>query len=158
MVSRVQVVNDNETRQFLENVATAMHGDEMMQTMHRATTVLMNDARKFAPVDTGRLRASIAANVRSVGAPRRVEGVVGTNVEYAPYMEYGTTHTRMPPVSALEGWARRHNTSAYQVARAILRNGGLKAREFFKQSVDKNEQRVISMFDGFVTEVIRRRV
>ena len=40
----------------------------------------------LCPVDTGRLRSSIAHTV--------VEGVayIGTNTEYAPYVEYGTGH------------------------------------------------------------------
>ena len=41
-------------------------------------------AKDNCPVDTGRLRASIGYNVQNE------ELFVGTNVEYAPYVEYGT--------------------------------------------------------------------
>lgn len=46
------------------------------------------EARKRAPVDTGRLRASITHRVRAEGATR-VVAEVGTNVEYAAAQEFG---------------------------------------------------------------------
>lgn len=49
-------------------------------------------AKRICPVDTGRLRASISSRVE----PGPV-GVVGTNVEYAPYVELGTVHTPAQP-------------------------------------------------------------
>jgi len=42
----------------------------------------------FVPVDTGRLRASIVPTVEPYGETLR--GIVGTNVKYAPYQEFGT--------------------------------------------------------------------
>ena len=50
----------------------------------KSTLRVESNAKRFAPVDTGRLRASIASNIK----PDR--GEVGTNVEYAPFMEFGT--------------------------------------------------------------------
>lgn len=48
-------------------------------------------AKDDAPVDTGRLRNSIAHSVDEAGQAV----YIGTNVEYAPYVEYGekATHT-----------------------------------------------------------------
>ena len=69
-------------------------------------------AAKLAPVDKGRLRASIThATIRAPARPRSNarsgDGVssptdrhavhVGTNVEYAPYVEYGTRKTAAQP-------------------------------------------------------------
>lgn len=46
-------------------------------------------AKKNTPVDTGNLRSSI--NTQLVEKKKdRVEAVVGTNVEYAPFVEFGT--------------------------------------------------------------------
>lgn len=44
-------------------------------------------AKTYCPVDTGRLRGSISHQLGS-GFDRSV--YIGTNVEYAPYVEYGT--------------------------------------------------------------------
>lgn len=60
------------------------------------------------PVDTGHLRASIshmAPGGRSEKGGGRLEGMlpsdsaayVGTNVEYAPYVEYGTKYQKAQP-------------------------------------------------------------
>lgn len=45
------------------------------------------DAKKATPVDTGRLRGSITSDVSNID---EYECEVGTNVEYASYVEYGT--------------------------------------------------------------------
>ncbi len=64
------------------------------------------------PVDTGHLRQSIGRKVRlwdkSVSGEKKSDGLdsyppnegeayVGTNVEYAPYVEYGTKYQRAQP-------------------------------------------------------------
>lgn len=50
-------------------------------------------AKKICPVDTGRLRASITHQVAQDG--RSVD--VGTNVNYAPFVELGTYRQRAQP-------------------------------------------------------------
>lgn len=52
---------------------------------------IQNNARILAPVDTGRLRSSIQAHKE----PRAV--VIGTNVEYAAYVEFGTRFMAAQP-------------------------------------------------------------
>ena len=49
------------------------------------------DAKENTPVDTGKLRASIQTSLE----PTRAE--VGTNVEYAPYVEMGTSKMAAQP-------------------------------------------------------------
>lgn len=78
-------------------------------------------AKQYVPVDTGRLRGSIGYEVDSAGVP--LWAVVGTNVFYAPYVEFGTD-PHFPPPAALDTWARRHGfTSGFQVARRIAMFG-----------------------------------
>lgn len=50
------------------------------------------DAKRSCPVDTGRLRGSITTNIIST-----YSGEVGTNVEYAEYVEYGTRYQSAQP-------------------------------------------------------------
>lgn len=52
--------------------------------LERACLVVENEAKINCPVDTGQLRSSITHEVHDQ------VGEVGTNVEYAPYVEYGT--------------------------------------------------------------------
>jgi HK97 gp10 family phage protein len=49
-------------------------------------------AKRLCPVDTGRLRGSITHTQMDEDTE-----VIGTNVEYAPYVELGTTRTRAQP-------------------------------------------------------------
>ena len=54
--------------------------------MDKACQVVENDAKVKCPVDDGQLRQSITHEVVDGG----LTGVVGTNVEWAPYVHQGT--------------------------------------------------------------------
>lgn len=70
-------------------------GEEFQQAVERALTRIGLQAETYAkrecPVDTGNLRNSItnAADDKSA--------YVGTNVEYAPYVELGTSRAKAQP-------------------------------------------------------------
>lgn len=73
-------------------IAKAVAGGPIVQAVKKATLIVLRDARINAPIDTGRLRASIIPTVTvSEGV---VTGVVGSNVVYAGFQEIGTS--RMP--------------------------------------------------------------
>lgn len=66
--------------------------DEILQTaLERACLIVEADARERCPVDTGQLQASITSEVDGL------VGSVGTNVEYAPYVELGTSTMSAQP-------------------------------------------------------------
>lgn len=54
------------------------------QKLKQACVLVMDGAKQDCPVDTGRLQGSINYQVEGK------EGIVGSNVEYAPYVEAGT--------------------------------------------------------------------
>ena len=95
----------------LQNAVEFRVADRLEATVQRsprATAVLQllalrveREAKKRAPVDTGRLRASITHRVYPVGSTKLV-AEVGTNVEYAAAQEYGTRHG-LPPRRYLGG-------------------------------------------------------
>jgi hypothetical protein len=125
----------------------------MIEAMRDSTLLVVRDARKNAPVDTGRLRASIVPEVRR--RERTIEGIVGSNVVYAPYMELGT-RPHWPPMDALEVWARRHGTSAFIVARAISRRG-TKALHYLKRAVDSNLGKIKNRLSKAVGAIVERK-
>ena len=49
-----------------------------------------NRAKQLCPVDTGRLRDSITADLQH--EPEGYVVAVGSNVEYAPFVEFGTRY------------------------------------------------------------------
>ena len=115
--------------------------------IQRRTNRVMNQARRNAPVDEGRLRASIAMEMRSQnGSP---VGRVGTNVEYALYVHEGTGveagRGYIVPVRArVLRWPAKNNSGAgnrryrggatgnYVYAK---RSRGVKARPFLRDAL-----------------------
>lgn len=61
----------------------------------RRTIRVDRSAKDRCPVDTGRLRSSI--NWRMARDGRGLLGIVGTNVAYAPYVEFGTARAGAQP-------------------------------------------------------------
>ena len=71
-------------------------------------------AKKACPVDTGRLRNSITHQVGDA------EVVVGTNVEYAAYVELGTSRTKAQPF--LKPAAADHASKYSQILKQNLKS------------------------------------
>lgn len=57
---------------------------KMVRALEKAGLIIEAKAKELCPVDTGNLRASISSQVNS----EVMSAVVGTNVPYAPYVEY----------------------------------------------------------------------
>jgi len=66
--------------------------DKVDQAVQGAGIETEAEAKKAAPVDTGRLRSSI-----QYVKQEKMKCSVGTNVLYAPYQEYGTYKTPAHP-------------------------------------------------------------
>lgn len=56
--------------------------------MNKATALVHGQAKALAPVDKGQLAGSIHMQVKETETA--IQGRVYTNVEYAPYVEFGT--------------------------------------------------------------------
>jgi HK97 gp10 family phage protein len=65
------------------------------EKLWRLGLMVQNNARRLCPVDTGRLRSSITATRGRDGRGPYV--AIGTNVQYAPFVEFGTRHQRAQP-------------------------------------------------------------
>ena len=63
----------------------------LQQDIEKAALTLEKNAKQNCPVDTGKLRASITTEVGNL------EAEVGTNVEYALYVEFGTSKQSAQP-------------------------------------------------------------
>ena len=82
---KLEVRGLEELQRKIERIVKDLQGTPYLKAMSKATLVVQRDARINAPVDTGRLRASITPEVRAQGAT--LLGVVGTNVVYAAKVE-----------------------------------------------------------------------
>jgi hypothetical protein len=85
-------------RAAIENILAGPDGP-VARALQVILTKAENAAKRRCPVDTGRLRASIGTRIERDGLG--IVGVIGTNVEYAPYVEFGARGR--PPVAFLRG-------------------------------------------------------
>ena len=129
----------------------------LREFLEAAALGVERDAKKKAPVDTGRLRSSITHEVEDTLAR------VGTDVDYAAFMEYGTgTQTdgpggggrHWPPTAGLDPWAARKGLDPFLVARAIGRRGGLVPRRYLRGALEENLGRIKRLL-GKMGEEIR---
>lgn len=105
-----------------ENVRIIDNTDEVKDLMRQAKALALEAiglqaegyAKKLCPVDTGNLRNSISH------ATDQDSAYVGTNVEYAPYVELGTK--RMEPRPYLKPAATEHSDEYKAVAERYMKN------------------------------------
>lgn len=142
-----------EAQRKQEQVIRDLRGAPMLNAMRDATLIVERAAKKNAPVDTGRLRASLMPEVRM--EKESIVGVVGSNVTYAPYMEFGT-RPHWPPIAALETWARRHGRSAYYVAKLISERG-LAPRKFLQNAFESNRERIIRRLESGIHKIVEKK-
>jgi HK97 gp10 family phage protein len=81
----IRIVKDN-IDEYLKAVGAAKQ-----RGLEKVGLTAERYAKALCPVDTGRLRNSISHAVEGDSA------YIGTNVEYAPYVEMGTVRTRAQP-------------------------------------------------------------
>ena len=88
-------IMDKQAQDLANNFAK--YGNRILAAAQRGITKaaikITGDAKTLSPVDTGLLRKSLFYRVTRES--RQVLGVVGTNVEYAAFQEFGTS--RMEP-------------------------------------------------------------
>ena len=109
--------------EFIDNskeVLAAMQGAKM-RALEKCGLVAEGYSKKLAPVDTGNLRNSISHEVVENSA------YIGTNTEYAPYMEFGTG--KYTPGGRPDSWTYQDDEGHWH------RTEGVKAQPFLKPAV-----------------------
>ncbi len=151
---------------LLKKSSPAILREPLKKFFGRAAITVQSKARAGAPVDTGHLRNLIMYEVDSGEMPQFAKvGFLGA-AEGSPLyakaraMEFGTgsqgdpavSHksSHWPPGAALSVWASRHGfASGWQVAAAIGKRGGLKARPFLRPALKDS----LGVIHGFVMQL-----
>lgn len=68
---------------------------ELTDTAHEVEAEAKNNIKRNKTVDTGRLLGSVITEIKGSGV--NTEAEIGTNVEYANYIEYGTSRMAAKP-------------------------------------------------------------
>lgn len=102
-----------------------------------ATQMIENEAKRKCPVDDGILRASITHGYD----PEGLQSVVGTNVEYAPYVHEGTG------IHAKAGRGRRSVPWRYKTPDGKWHTTkGQKPQPFLQEAVNETKEKLLSFF------------
>lgn len=116
---------------------------EARRAMDAALLIIEADQRRHVAQDTRRLMGSITREIQGNGAV--LTGRVGPSVGYGIIVERGRRPGKFPPISAIQGWARRHGVPPFLVARAIARRG-TRPQPFVQPSLDNNRARIDQLF------------
>lgn len=105
-------VNEDNTGQVIDGIDSAIG-----VALEKIGLLAENYAAEKCPVDTGNLRGSIAYEVDAGGNAV----YIGTNVEYAPHVELGTSRQKAQPF--LRPAASGHGAQYRQVLKKALGGG-----------------------------------
>jgi len=148
----IRVTNAEEMQRKAR--ASAIMAEPIRTALKKSAYVVEGQAKRNAPVDTGRLRASITNAVDTSDLPRFA--TVGTNVIYARAVHEGRRPGSQPPTAGgIALWARRHgNINPYAVARSIKRRG-IKPRPFLRTAFEENLGRIRGFFQAAGRDIER---
>lgn len=116
---------------------------DLTEPLNKACLLVENDAKRKCPVDTGQLRASITHEVEGQ------TGIVGTNVEYAPYVEYGTG------IHARDGNGRQTPWSYQRADGKWITTKGQKPQAFLEPALLENENEIFRLFEEAIEEGVK---
>lgn len=116
---------------------------EFLTAMTRSTATVQHDAQVEVVWDTATLRRSITSEVTPF------YGAVGSNLVYAPVVEYGMEPGTWIPRGAIAEWMRRHDIlpEAEFVIRRAIHDRGLPARPYLEPALQHNLPKIYREFD-----------
>lgn len=110
-------IDDRSLQKVFRNLKRYQKGvqDQVKKELLYTAVDIERDAKLSAAVDTGRLRSSIGRKSFKSGLTQRI----GTNVKYAPFVEFGTVRQRAQPFlyPALEKNKNKLKTTLIDVIR-----------------------------------------
>jgi len=144
---------------------------DTITTVNRSMLEVQSEAKYLAPVNFGRLRASITTQRATASA---LEAVTYVNVDYAPYVEFGTKkHVEIPAglesyasqfkgsgdggfdklLEDIEDWCRKkgiEQSAAYPIALKIAREG-IEAQPFLFPAWEKERPKLMNSLEKLLT-------
>jgi len=136
------MASDNEVSQNLRALSKRM--PTMLQTaMGKACAIVRNDAIRNAPSKTGELRRSIEFEV----SPNGTEGIVFSNLAYAPYVEVGTGIYAKKGGGRDDPWTYPYYADGGTKYATTV---GMKARPYLEPAMQQNTTKIRECFEGLI--------
>lgn len=162
---KLEIQGAIEARENNEDALRKLTGQRFIDALRSGALWVERDAKRNAPVDTGRLKGSIASKLTANyggGLFKQTAAIVGSNVTHAPFQELGTgTFVGRPPhrvpVRFLRTWAGRagRRMNPYLVARAIFQRGGLRPKKYLERAFNSNKERIQRTIGAVVRAIIQ---
>ena len=114
--------------------------DALNKGLENACLIIETEAKKLCPVDDGQLRQSITHEVDAEDA----EGQVGTDVEYAPYVEIGTG------IYSTKGTGRKDQWTYQDAKGEWHKTRGRKPKPFLEPAAEGSTEKILKSFERLV--------
>lgn len=135
-----------ENLEDLERKLNITVNQNLPSAMMQACAVVENAAKHNAPKGTGALRRNIMSDVTTTSTG--VEGIVYSNLEYAPYVEYGTglfaeagNGRQDVPWKYMDDdgeWHTTYGQAPYPFMRPALNENRKRIKELLARGISKN--------------------
>lgn len=112
------------------------------ETLNKACILVENEAKVNCPVKNNQLRASITHEVEGT------TGVVGTNLVYAPFVEYGTG------IYAAKGDGSQTPWSYQDAEGNWYTTVGMKPQPFLEPALQSSIQDILQLFNKAIKEEV----
>lgn len=134
--------NAREVAKNLQKMAHEIAMKRLKNAVAKACYMVHADVVRNTPVNTNILRSSEAVDVKQ--KKNAVIGIVGTNVKYAPFVEFGTG------VYAKNGHGRQTPWTYYADAgryHGFYRTKGQKPKLMFTNAFEKNKEKIYQIVE-----------
>lgn len=119
---------------------------DLTSALTEACMVVEKDAKKKCPVDDGTLRGSITSEVEDN------QGIVGTNVEYAPYVEFGTGLFAAKGNGRQTPWTYRDAKGEWHTT------AGQHPQPFLQPALDNNKREIRKIINNEISRELKKYV
>ncbi len=119
---------------------------DLTSALTEACMVVEKDAKKKCPVDDGTLRGSITSEVEDN------QGIVGTNVEYAPYVEFGTGLFAAKGDGRQTPWTYRDAKGEWHTT------VGQHPQPFLQPALDNNKREIRKIINNEISRELKKYV
>lgn len=137
------MIDAKEVLQALTRFRDKEMPQSLTDKMEKVCLFIEGEAKKLCPTgDTGNLRASITHTVEEDDS--KIVGVVGSNLDYAPYVHQGTG------IYALEGNGRKQVPWTYYDERTgeYKKTKGIEPSPFIQDAIDAHREEIVNYFEG----------
>lgn len=147
----IEVRNMRKVQAEAERVIRELKGPRILEFMKRVVLIVLRGAKENAPVDTGLLRSSLIPEVRLEQGD--VLGVIGSNVVYAPYQEFGTSLMQGPTVGGTQLVGSSKGTGSEDVD--IPNFGKPRRLHYIQRAIDSNLAAIKHVLEIGITSILR---